>query len=255
MAFSMASVGKAPSSSAASDTSVSGREASSTASVIPAARCTASAASPAVSVSAPRKRPFSQRIYPAAYTGAAVASGVGSAVASGTGGGVTDAGAGVRRRLTPGQKSASAASSMTASTAPATMSQTVFFRFFTGFFVSFTSAMGCLRKESVQGMGIRMSGARSAAQKSLVEFAPAGAKKFKTFLPAACTLVKLLPGSQTCEQSEYAAARGRPRQTRAMQRKALVCVFTVDGRRGPCKGSPFLHPKFRIVPRRCARSR
>ena len=133
MAFSMASVGKALSSSAASDTSVSGREASSTASVIPAARCTASAASPAVSVSAPRKRPFSQRIYPAAYTGAAVASGVGSAVASGTGGGVTAAGAGVRRRLTPGQKSASAASSMTASTAPATMSQTVFFRFFTGF--------------------------------------------------------------------------------------------------------------------------
>ena len=132
----------------------------------------------------------------------------------------------------------------------------IFHRFFC--FVYLGHGMPPKRKcagDSVQRIGIRMSGARSAAQKSLAEVAPAGAKKFKTFLPAACTLVKLLPGSQTCEQSECAAARCCPRQTRAMQRKALVCVFTVDGRRAPCKGSPFLHPKFRIVPRRCARSR
>ena len=85
-------------------------------------------------------------MYPAAYTGAAAGSGVSSAVVSGVGREEAAAGAGVRRSPMPGQKSASAASSATTSAALRAMSQTFFFRLFTGFFVSFTSTMGCLRK-------------------------------------------------------------------------------------------------------------
>ena len=35
---------------------------------------------------------------------------------------------------------------------------------------------------------------------------PQAQRKFKTFLPAACTSAKILLGSQTCERSECAAA-------------------------------------------------
>ena len=42
--------------------------------------------------------------------------------------------------------------------------------------------------------------------KSLAEFAPAGAKKFQSFSPAACTAEKTPFGSQTCAHGACAAA-------------------------------------------------
>ena len=47
-------------------------------------------------------------------------------------------------------------------------------------------------------------------ERSLAEFAPAGANKMGSFLPATCASAKILLGSQTCERSECAAASRIP---------------------------------------------
>ncbi len=55
---------------------------------------------------------------------------------------------------------------------------------------------------SRSGFPLRLQSVEKASQ----SLRPQAQRKFKTFLPAACTSAKILFGSQTCERSECAAA-------------------------------------------------
>ena len=70
-----------------------------------------------------------------------------------------------------------------------------------------------------------MSCALSACQKSLAEFAPAGAKKCNLFFAAACTWQKILLGPQVCELSADSGQRVRA-VGRSLSRKSGFATFS-----------------------------